>query len=405
MTTIRTIIAWWGIVALSLIPLTSTFTQVVSGDVRHYHSLMTKIEAGDVPYSEVELEYPPYAFLLFVIPSILNSNVETFSTLFIVEMFLLHALTAFLIMRFSFLHFSREHRYIPLILFVLSALFQIHYYLRRFDVALAALIVFTFWALEKEKYTLAGFFLTASIFVKFSPIVYTPIILYYVYKQLKLKKFMWGIGIATLPIFLLSFYAPWWKFFSFHLSRGYQAESLFASIIWLKHKLFDLQATWLYAKGWYEVQSPWLTHAKILTATLLLISISYSLYKAYQIIKTREQTTKEKLSLEELAYLCLLPLLAFVAFNTVFSPQFLVWLIPLALLIFRIYPSASIYLVIATALTIFIYPTDDYYTGLTLMHTCILVIRNVGFVVLWFVMTKQVLVILSQAPKVLPSQE
>jgi hypothetical protein len=83
----------------------------------------------------------------------------------------------------------------------------------------------------------------------------------------------------------------------------------------------------------------------------------------------------------------LVPLLPFVAFNLVFSPQYMIWLLPLAALGIlggRVWPMLII--AIATAVTPIFYPTPEYFTGLNLAQTVVLLCRNLSLVVVWLVL-------------------
>ncbi len=91
------------------------------------------------------------------------------------------------------------------------------------------------------------------------------------------------------------------------------------------------------------------------------------------------------ISVSQIARLVLVPLLAFVVMNQVFSPQYMIWLLPLAALASlegNLWPACAIAL--ATMLTPLFYPVPDYYHGgLNLMETTILLARNLMLIASW----------------------
>jgi hypothetical protein len=185
--------------------------------------------------------------------------------------------------------------------------------------------------------------------------------------------------LALVPLAGLSFFLPWWRFLGFHGERGLQVESLYASILWLCHLAGFTEVKWTFVKAWTEVKGPWATAlvpwAKLLMLAATLGSVAYAAWIASKV---------SKLSIFQLARFALVPLLPFVAFNIVLSPQFLIWLLPLAalgLLAGEKWP--MLFIAIGTAVIPLIYPSPQYGNGIDLMQTIVLVSRNLALVIAW----------------------
>jgi hypothetical protein len=84
-------------------------------------------------------------------------------------------------------------------------------------------------------------------------------------------------------------------------------------------------------------------------------------------------------SVAHLARFLLVPLLAFVIFNQVFSPQYMIWLLPLAAMAGADgNPRITLAIALATMLTPTFYPSPEYNgAGLNLFQTQVLVLRNI----------------------------
>jgi hypothetical protein len=121
-----------------------------------------------------------------------------------------------------------------------------------------------------------------------------------------------------------------------------------------------------------EALVPW---AKVLMAGATLGAVGYACWVA---------TRVRDWSLPRLARLALVPLLPFVAFNIVFSPQYMIWLLPLAclgILEGRKWP--MFFIALATAVVPVRYPSPQFVTGFSLAQTLVLLGRNAGLVVVW----------------------
>jgi hypothetical protein len=195
---------------------------------------------------------------------------------------------------------------------------------------------------------------------------------------------------------ILGLYLPWWRFAQFQGDRGLQVESLYASVLWLARRIGNANINWVWPpnKSWVEVQGPLATTllpwSRIMFATFTAGSAAFAAWIANR---------SGKLSLPRLARLLLIPLLGFIAFNTVLSPQYLIWLLPLAAIgSLEGNPWTVFAIPLATMLTPIFYPSAEYATGLTLFQTFVLLLRNLILIGVWVIlMREQASVILSSA--------
>jgi hypothetical protein len=190
-----------------------------------------------------------------------------------------------------------------------------------------------------------------------------------------------GCLAGLLPLLPLGFAVPWWRFAEFQAARGLQVESLYASALWLGKWLGLISVSWEHTQKWYEVHGraatailPW---ARVVFLLVMLISTAFSVRMA---ARSRETSPAR------LGRILLLPLLGFVAFNQVFSPQFMIWLLPLAsLTVLQRNPLSGGAVLLAAVLTPVIFPSFDhhYRSGLNFLETLVLTARNLILVSLW----------------------
>ncbi len=129
-------------------------------------------------------------------------------------------------------------------------------------------------------------------------------------------------------------------FLSYHRARGLEVESVW-SCLPLTLQAFGQPVEVAYSYGSVNVRSPLTplltTLAPIATGALLLAATSVLLVRARRMASTEGRSdgtaTLAQLFPAEFAAWTLLILMLFVATNKVFSPQYLLWLLPLAALV------------------------------------------------------------------------
>jgi uncharacterized membrane protein len=171
--------------------------------------------------------------------------------------------------------------------------------------AIAAMMLAIYWFDRKQDYA-SAFALGIAISTKFLPIfLLIPIALIYFRREelLKFVKYS-AIVVATfaainLPVVLTTF-DGWWRFYSLNLNRGSDWGSL-----------------------WYALSNLGLdlTHQNYLSVLLLLIAITlFSLYFL------------QTVDVLKLAHVALFIMVAVMAVSKVYSPQYVLWLAPLAVI-------------------------------------------------------------------------
>ena len=171
--------------------------------------------------------------------------------------------------------------------------------------AIAAMMLAIYWFDRKQDYA-SAFALGIAISTKFLPIfLLIPIALIYFRREdlLKFVKYA-AIVVATfaainLPVALTTF-DGWWRFYSLNLNRGSDWGSL-----------------------WYALSNLGLdlTHQNYLSVLLLLIAITlFSLFFL------------QTVDVLKLAHVALFIMVAVMAVSKVYSPQYVLWLAPLAVI-------------------------------------------------------------------------
>jgi hypothetical protein len=374
------------IAALSWVPLMPSLEESYKqGDVKRYENDADSLFQGRMPYRDTLVEYPPYAILIFVLPRAFGSDNY-------LDGFRLLAVLCDLLIRgglfWAGTRLARPLRsLLPLICYCAAVPFLRFFFLQRFDlwpalICLGALLLFC-----AEKSGWSGLAIAIGVGVKVYPAIFVPPLFVLASRQGKARRFSAGLITGLSPMLILSFWLPWWRFAQFQTNRGLQCESLFASLVWgLKH-LGLTSASWVKLKRWTEVQGsmastilPWIKALFIVAVIFSVAIVSFAAARC------------QKPSMGRLARLLLGPLLAFVALNQVLSPQFMIWLLPLAALgTLEGNAWTVLGIPLATMLTPIIYPSlsGNYGMGLNSLETAILITRNLILVAVWCLLIKE----------------
>jgi hypothetical protein len=298
-------------------------------DTPAYMHYAAKMRAGLVPYRDFAVEYPPAALPAFLVPSLLSGRGRDSGAYRRAFELLMAACGAFA-MGLGVLILTRERPGTPRLvvgvaLAALTPLLIGSVILSRYDLWPAALTVASLaaivYARERTGFGLLGLAVAAKAF----PIVILPLAVVYVWRVSGRRKAIGCLAIfaAVLLVCFLPFVilAPHGTWSSVHgqISRSLEIESLGASILLAAHQLTGAHLSLMVGQGSQNLGGPtaaWL--ASILTvlqiAALLFVWLSFA----------RGPATRQRLLVASAAAVC-----AFVVFDRVLSPQYLIWLAPL----------------------------------------------------------------------------
>ena len=245
------------------------------------------------------IEYPPVIglgnwLISFITPT--ENSFRTFFDINAVIIFVLFFISAIIVRKIS-----PAYQYLfPLAPAVIASLFI------NWDMWAVVSTLLAIYYFDKKKYEQSAIWLGISIATKFFPIVLLlPIaIIFYRSSQLKqlsrylLTTFSFWAAI-NIPIAII-YFDSWWRFFKLNLERGEDFGS-----IWYALSLLDLSAPNL------DLLYP-------------LISLTFFALLAYYLLKLP--------NLPNLAAVALFAVVIFTTLSKVYSPQYVLWLTPLAVI-------------------------------------------------------------------------
>jgi len=245
------------------------------------------------------IEYPPVIGLGNWLISFITPSENSFRSFFDINALIIIVL--FFISATIVRKISPTYQYLfPLAPAVIASLFV------NWDMWAVVSTLLAIYYFDKKKYEVSGIWLGVSIATKFFPIVLLlPVaIIFYRSSQIQLfYRYLFTTALfwsaINIPIALIHF-DGWWRFFKLNLERGADFGS-----IWFALSLLDINVAYL------DLIYP-------------LISIGFFIGLAFYLLKLGK--------LPNLAAVALFALVIFTTVGKVYSPQYVLWLTPLAVI-------------------------------------------------------------------------
>lgn len=331
-------------------------------DLAIYYDYSLKILQGQLPYVDFEVEYPPLALLPMVIPQLpsllYRQSLLQYEICFFIQNLVLSYCIGKLILQIPSLQSNEAVKaiifYTVLILLNLTTVFC------RYDIFSTLLTLLALNSVLKNRSAFAGAWLGLGVAAKLYPVILLPIFsIYYLVKNQRYRcgKLLISCFATTALVFLpfvISGQSRFFSFLSYHKLRGLQMETIPAGILLLLHKLNLVNVQFELNYGAYHLVSP--DAAFILRALPLLNLALFGLVLIGCLNQfRREYKTSGEISCESLISYITLTLLIFMLTAKVFSPQYIVWLLPFLTLLPLTRTSLSLWVTIS-AITSLIYP-------------------------------------------------
>jgi uncharacterized membrane protein len=271
-----------------------------------------------VPYRDFPVEYPPAALPAFIVPSLLERY--DYKRVFQLLMFLCDV---GLVLGVGAIAGRRAA-----VLAAVAPLALGSVMLSRFDLWPAALAVLAVAALVRDRLGISAFLLGTAFAAKLWPVALVPVALVWLVRTGGPRAAAaWAAGaLATAAAWFLPFIvlSPGGIAHSFHvqLARPLQLESLGGAILIALH---HAAGTTLHLTSSYGSQN--LTGAGTHAAAIVTTIACVLAFVAACIVFARGPATVERFVTYAAA-----SVVALVAFGKVFSPQYMIWLIPLVVL-------------------------------------------------------------------------
>ena len=321
---------------------------------------------GKAPYTDAEIEYPPAALPFLLGPGLIDATPQGYRPGFVFLMLAIDVIGFVLLLRLG----QRRGTLLGAWLWVIALQILGPLVYLRFDLVPAVATVGFVSRADRDDWLGAGALLGLAIATKAYAVVLVPLA-FIMCPALRRKHLAIGlVALLLLPLipFVADLGAVSESVVGYHQQRGIQIESLWGSILFIVRSLDRvIRITLNY--GAHHFEGGVVPTLKTL-ATLVTIGVTAALTW----IASRLPRKPEALAAAAFTTLTLV-----VAVASVFSPQFMIWVIALAAAA-TVYPDSRIatqalLIVGVTAVTRLIYPT---------LHADLVRTENLAIIVVWF---------------------
>jgi hypothetical protein len=351
-------------------------------DTPVYYDYAGRVAGGEVPYRDFASEYPPVAMLLFSLPWLFSGrSYGAFVFWFEVEMLLFSCGIIYLLSLVAErLYHSNARVILTLGLYTLFILSLGSIVQARFDIAVACLMLAAVAMFVTERPLSAWALLGLGVMTKIVPVIIAPLFLVAHWRRRQWGDLWRGPAVALLAAvvvalpFLLAAPGGLADSFLYHAERPLQIESSWASPLLLAHSFAGYEVRIMNSFGSHNVfaslSDGFALASGPVTALLLLIVFYMYSRRGFE----RDGVWRR----ESLVLFTAVSLALFISGGKVFSPQYMIWLLPfIPLLASRESPWPGAIFWAALVLTQWEFPSR--YWGLYLMQRSMVVevaIRN-----------------------------
>ncbi len=326
-------------------------------DIPTYREAYDHIASGEAPYLDFSLEYPPLAAGLFWLAGALPGQYEVGFSILMLICLCATALGVLALARTLGLDQRRQALAAGAV--AVSPLLLGNLVETRFDLALAALLTWTLWAAASGRFRLAWGLLAGATLLKLIPLALVPVLLIW-QRHREGARAAWA-GLAWCALLVAVVIVPFavaapsgtWDIARYHIDRPLQIESTGGAYLLGLHALADVPLTVVNSFGSQGLKgSGPAVIAGISTAVLvgLIAAVAWSLW-----VGLRRARPPGDARLFVAASCC--TIVALLVAGKVLSPQFMLWLLPVAFLVAGRYGSTAFAVAVAAmALTLAYFP-------------------------------------------------
>ncbi len=353
-----------------------------------YFDYASKVLQGNLPYRDFSLEYPPFALVFFILPRFFASTWLRISFAYQAEVLIFDFIGLLIIYLIARRLGKAPWKLLSLYTVAFLAIGPIIG--QQYDIFPAVLTLLSLYFFWVGKHKASWVMLALGTMTKFYPAVIAPVFLFDYVRNRRYRDAVSGILIfalvclLTLLPFLIISPESIRNLINYHSQRGLQLESTYSAFLLVADKLGLTKVGTVFDYGSWNLTgdlAAQIARASVYILGFLLLAAYWFIYR--QIKPGKSQFTR-------LGSYSLLLITVTLAASKVFSPQYLIRLIPLIPLIFnQLRRVIWIIFAVMGVVTFYIFPSNylallNLYAGMVavlLLRDCLLIMLAIAALV------------------------
>ena len=332
------------------------------GEPPRYLAVANEILAGAVPYRDLPVEYPPLALVPWIVPRLVSGDdIHRYAWLLAVQNAVLATGIALCLAWLTRRGWSTAGVSAVLATGALLLLGAGNIVVWLFDLVAALLVGLALVAVALRRPAFAGLLLGVGTMVKVYPAVVLPVlVLAYLAEGDRrsagriLVAAAAAVALVMVPTFLVAGEGVR-SFLDYQADRGLQLESVTAGLAMLVALFGGPDTTVYQGFGAWQIRGPLTGQLAALSSIALILAVGVVLVSA--LVRVRRDVRIQGMVAPASIVACTTAaILAVMVANKVLSPQFLVWLLPVAPLL----PRPQALLAAGTSLLTFVLQGNNY---------------------------------------------
>jgi len=352
------------------------------------------------------LEYPPFALALMLIPRVFTSAVFWYNIGFVIEMFAFFVI-GLLLMRKMAEKLDADGKK-AMLGYTIPMLLMLPFVLDRFDIIPVVLTLASVYCYITKRYVWAFALLSIATMTKLYPAILFPIFIIPFLADRDWKEAIKGTAvfaitsfIIVLPIMLLNLDMLTY-FIGYHTDRPLQIESVAASFLYPLSVFGLTEMQTMFGYGSDNLIGPWPDAAAALLTPLMLLSVItvYAVY-AFTLGKMKaEKKDDEHNRILLMGGAILISIMMFILIGKVFSSQFLLWIITPVIFILMLTENHVLKCTIFRLLVIILVITQIQFfynigylgggSNINALGMSLILLRNIAVIVLLYMVIKSI---------------
>jgi hypothetical protein len=310
------------------------------GDPFLYQELGRSFLAGLVPYRDFPLAYPPLALPPMALPQfVLGADVsmEAYRWLFLIQNILISCGIAASLAWLALRGWAPGGPSRVLVAYALPLVALAPLVAWRYDIFVSLLVILAVVATVDRRPSLAGVALGLGALAKIYPVFLVPVLVVRHVAQGEsqaavrlVNGFLATVAVVMGPLLLVGGPTAL-LFIEWQQARGVEIESVVSGLVLLAHLVFGTEVATSYGFNSWQIASPLADSlaGPLVIVTLVLLALTVT--AAFLRCRAEPKAVLSRQA-DELSAFLVVVLLVVILTNKVFSPQYLVWILPLVAL-------------------------------------------------------------------------